>query len=281
MTVFLAFILGVAALFGNQQQNQHLRSIQANHEDLYFGQPTEMKGVSIGKKKFDFSFSPENRVEVLNILELAVREVMAPLLGERESVCLTCYINGMNVVAAEFDEMIHRIHAHIKGKAPLIGLYNATRGFAKDVQRVILEKKGCVTVSMVSLQNFLGATFEYFSRLHPRFLILMLAHSEGGLLLDRAIEGLGEWGKEMAKKHLIIRTFGSIHALTNDRGKDVLNVYSDNDRAAFSFVKEKFHLPNHPFHFYPAFGMHGNNDHSFLGPTYQHAVAEQIDLVFQ
>ena len=281
------------------------------HEDEYVGQAVEMFGATIGKTKEEFSFRVENRMEILRVIENLFKDIAFPMNQQEPCIFLTCYVNGMNVFKQEFDEALSQIQAKMMGKAPIIGLFNVTNDFLKGALRIAFERAGRPSISKVALENFLATAFEYFSRLHPRFLILMIVHSEGGLLLDQAIKGLGEWEKEMAKRHLLIRTFGSIQTIPADRAGDVLNIYSKKDLAAFPYVKEQIaqlthiygpieKIPSdrvvellnmdasadrHPsfsrhfFHFLDPLGLdHRKNaaDHAFLGKTYQTALNHEI-----
>lgn len=207
----------------------------------------------------------------------------ASLSGKERSsiIVLSIFANGINVSEGELSLSARALHNGLEGVCPVLGFYNQTQGIRSDVVRFCLEAAGIDTPSVIGLRQVLSEAMDYFAGVCPNFRIFLAGHSEGGLIIYNAIEGMDDTHRAMAFRHLIIRTYGAIQFVPSIFGVDVWNISSEKDYAArwarnlitgnTEYGCNVAYVPcisSSKELTVPIIGP----DHNFMGPTYQKAL---------
>jgi hypothetical protein len=204
-------------------------------------------------------------------------------------VVFAMLVNGINVPREELFGSAQKMYAMLGGSCPTTGFHNASHGLPSDWNRIKLEFDRKDTISVVGLRQVLCEAMDYFASVCPNFLLFLVGHSEGGLIIYNAIRGMDETHCAMARKHLMIRTYGSIQFIPDDYGSNVNNTCSEKDSAA-SYARGKYascgSVPNGcTVTEVPCISSllerswPGGPDHNFGEPTYLKALRDDIDRV--
>jgi hypothetical protein len=205
----------------------------------------------------------------------------------------TVFMNGINVTKDEFISYGDTIYSKINKKTLAIGLYNKSGGFVKDCGRVFAEKvfRNC-TDSIRAMALFLETVTDHLYherrgvRLQAPF--LMIVHSEGGLILHRAIHSLGKKNpiRSLLKAHMYVITLGSVRPIPDRYGARVINIYSKKDHVTNPFA-QNYDDESDDDNGYTIKHVSCTSDaderiarlidHGFLSDTYQKHLKGQID----
>lgn len=193
--------------------------------------------------------------------------------------------NGICTGKEEFLQMC--IQAGKKtGGTLVMSLYNPTglksfgRGIGIDLERTRKEREGIETPIVCLNRQFIGIIGRTMYNMNPESVWLQVPHSENGVILKRAIEGLTEPTKQILQKNLHIFAIGPAEALPKNHGASVANVYSDKDYVTgfglFGRAKSYMNHPDYDVRILPCISKNSDKnfwiaDHGFFSPTYQEA----------
>ena len=162
-----------------------------------------------------------------------------------------------------------------------IGIHNPTKGLPRDFIRTIGEKIGIETSAVERAKQFFMVLADSISRVNPNALWLHIAHSEGGVITNRAIERVGERRQEILQKQLYVFSVGPAEPIPMDYGAKCISVYSEKDYVTGFFGKPFRNDPRYDIQFLKCISPSNEKnfyiaDHRFLGPTYAKAWSSYI-----
>ncbi len=259
------------------------------HPDIYVGQQVTISATLIGNANITLQFSPEDMSSFNSHLRSMFSNIdwNSSLQGKDQSsiVTLAILVNGINVQQNELFDSAANLHKELGGQCPVIGFYNRTVSVASDMARIVIESNGFDTTSIVGLRQVLCCVMDFFSTTCPNYIVFLAGHSEGGLIIYRAIEGMDPAHRLMASSHLHIRTFGSVMEIPKVFGVDTLDICSTADTAAIRAKKLLTGSSPHGCNVqmircisrFRHRTWWGGPDHNFTGPTYSKALKNNIE----
>ncbi|MBF8262782.1 MAG: hypothetical protein HW387_447 [Parachlamydiales bacterium] len=256
----------------------------------------QCKGV-IGDAKVDWvvscgfwqklQFSPEElQAGMINLIDHLADLTPA---SERAFGLLT-YQNGIKTTFTHFNASCQSIADKVPEGTLLLGLHNKTKGFAKDLLRLLDELNSKETPIVIQTRQFMGAMVECLHKINPEFLWGHIIHSEGGAIAKRAIEGMTLEQKGLLREHLFLFSLGSVLPIPENYANHAMNIYSRQDffwMTSYLFgmggygVMQSF-LGNHcNVQIIPCSSNWSEKvlylfDHAFLGGTYGMALDDEI-----
>lgn len=187
--------------------------------------------------------------------------------------------NGINTTLPEFKDMCSALTKKTGGTF-FIGLHTPTEGVLSDIKRVQTARKGIETKQTSLNRQFMVTIGEKVHNINPQSIWYAIGHSEGGLIMKRAIEGMDEGSQNKLRSLLHILAIAPAEPLSKKQGAAVMNIYSDKDYVTgFGPQGQVPRYLNHPDYkieilkcsspikdrnFFIA-------DHGFLKPTYTNA----------
>lgn len=209
------------------------------------------------------------------------------IVGAGERIGLTVYMNGILVNELSFKEYGRTIYKKIGERTAVVGLHNPTYGVTLDVAGLVAKCLKIFSGPIYTMQEFLKALTHHFYAdgprmkcLNARSLCLIVVHSEGGLILHRALHDLAREVHYVLRKHLVIITLGAVHPVPHRYGKDVINYYSERDYAANPFAMRFFKDADYNIKVLSC-QTKKPIDHGFLDKTYQRALADRVSHLAQ
>ena len=209
------------------------------------------------------------------------------------SIGFTVFMNGINVSKDEFVSCTNAIYSKVNKRTLTIGLYNKSSGVLNDTGRLCVEKiLSASTESVRTMRYFLETVTDhlYHERVSIRLRapFLMIVHSEGGLILHRAIHGLDKRhpARALLKTHMYVITLGSVRPIPDRYGVGVINIYSKKDHVTNPFATNYDEDSDDDDNGYTIKHVCCSSkaderigrliDHSFLADTYQKHLGGQI-----
>lgn len=163
-----------------------------------------------------------------------------------QSIDLVTFTNGIHVSFDEFTDSCHTVIDQLPGTL-FIGRHNQSEGVFKDISRACKEISGMETPKICGARQFMTACAEQIHKLNPSTLSnigslwLHIAHSEGGAIGRRAIEGMTPEQKSLIQQHLISLGIGPAMPTPKNYAFEAVNIYSTQD-----FVTGGFGAPHIP-----------------------------------
>ncbi len=200
---------------------------------------------------------------------------------EWNGIGLITFHNGINTTLEEFRDMSHSVIEKIPEGTLFIGMHTPTEGLVQDVLRFIWERQNYVTPIVFQTNRFMDAVVDKLHVVNPDLLWMDIRHSEGGVVGRRAIELLSEEKRAILQKKLYSVTIGSGMPIPRDYGLHVYNIYSEADylTGTFGYFVDDFHHVK----MVPCLSAWEDRvlfaDHSFMSPTYQSVLEEEIESV--
>lgn len=226
-------------------------------------------------------FTPEEqqmgRVNLLDHLP----ELVAPS-GLYVNICTLN--NGINTTLPELKTMGDALAEEIGGTL-IIALHNPTEGVLSDIKRVQTARKGVETKQISLTRQFMVTIGEKVHNINPQSIWYAIDHSEGGLIMKRAIEGMDEGNQNRLRSLLHILAIAPAEPLSKKQGASVINIYSDKDYVTgFGPQGQVPRFLNHPDYTIEILKcsspIQDRNlfiaDHGFLKPTYTNAWQDKI-----
>ena len=208
------------------------------------------------------------------------------------TIGLLTYQNGINTTLGEFYDAFCAIRAKIPEGTLLLGLYNKTKGLAKDVLRLLREIILNRTASVEKMESFLSEIATSLHEINPDSLWGHVLHSEGGVIMKRAIEDLTRDKQDLLKQHLYLFALGSVVPIPESYAYRALNIYSREDFiclasqllgiGGYSLVYSLFGPEICRIQFLPSLSKRKDKtlfliDHAFQGKTYRTALEKQLE----
>lgn len=173
------------------------------------------------------------------------------------------FVNGMGNYEADNRESGRSLSGFLGGRFVHL-FYNATRGLMTDISETAWVMLGFETESVIRLR---GEILKDLDNLSPNGTLRIYAHSMGGALTHKALEGLSEEQLGMIGVH----TFGTARVIYNKYLRHCTNTICLGDpipfitdpvgclKGMFGMCNVKFVLPKSPFFI----------EHAFLGGAYE------------
>ena len=268
------------AVFPNIRIEASIQTIQllASARGKIFLVPGSIEGVPVdfvvaNGAFHQLNFSPEE----LQTGKVNIIDHLHELLPKESSVIgIVTAQNGIGYELKDYiPDMCNSIVDLLHSDTLFLAPHHPSQGFNKDTFRLAIHKWGAETeTKSVSLtRQFLVGISERIYKINPQLLWLHIAHSEGGLLGNRAIQGMTPDQQSLLKKQLYIYAFGPVEPIPRNYGLDVKNFYSTKD---YLTHKEGYEAnpKDYNVHFLPSISKwHEKNlfyvDHMFKGATYQ------------
>ena len=195
------------------------------------------------------------------------------------TVVLQTYVNGINTDYNEFVQTCIRV-LNNGPSVPMISPYNASHGSFDDIRRVFEEVNGQETLPVVRTRKFMIETLESLHKRNPNLYWHIIAHSEGGLIVKRALEGMSRDERSLARAHLLITALGSAEAIPNKLAHTVKNIYSSKDWLTI----DRGHQHDSAYSIDIVDCISGRDerlfaghlDHGIVAPTYSSALKNQV-----
>jgi RHS repeat-associated protein len=200
-------------------------------------------------------------------------------------VGIMTFQNGIMTSLSEYKKMAETITEKVPERTLLIGLYNPSYGVTIDGNRLAIELRGEQDTSIVALsRQFYSAVGTSISKVNPNLLWLHMAHSEAGIILERAQEGMTQEQKDILKRQLYTLTYGAVHPISNDVTYRAINTYSKKDKATLRYAKDFIGLTSYDIREVECLSSRSEwsvwwADHAFLGKTYQDALENNIEKI--
>ncbi len=224
-------------------------------------------------------FTPEElRVGKVNMSNHFI-EVMPQ---EGKTFGLITLQNGIFTSLRELSDMGKSIFDKIPEGTLLVCLHNKCLGVGFDSVRVQQEMMGVETPVIIQTRQFMVAIASTLDKINPNLLWLHIAHSEGGLIEYRAIEGMTPEEQQLMKKHLYSFAAAPAHPIPIDFANYAVNVYSSQDDATRRHGMPFLDNPNYDIQILQCITNKKDwtfwvRDHGFMKATLQKAVSDQID----
>lgn len=205
---------------------------------------------------------------------------LIPKNGQIIGACIVQ--NGINTSFEELGEMVQSIRNKIPEGTCIIGLYNQTEGFTKDLKRVDQELKSHDTQVVINTRQFMAAFIENVAKVNPQTLVYSTAHSEGGLIHRRAIEGMTPDQQSRMKQNLLYLGVGTAGVMPKAAALETLNIYSKSDRVTKLSSRLYRNDPHYNIQILPCQSSWSEMtmyfaDHAFMGQTYQEGIRQNIE----
>ncbi|MEI6241846.1 MAG: RHS repeat-associated core domain-containing protein [Chlamydiota bacterium] len=189
--------------------------------------------------------------------------------------------NGINTTIADYSKNCQSIVSKISEGTLFIGIYNKTEGLQKDVKRYKKERDNEETPIVSRTRQVMVSIAQHIEKINPLTLWLHIAHSEGGLIALRSIEGMTDDQKVLIQKHMYLFAIAPALPVPMNYAFRVRNVYSEDDRVTKKYAEPYINNSNYDINVIPcstSWHKHGvfTGDHSFLGKTYRGAYHQQI-----
>ena len=192
--------------------------------------------------------------------------------------------NGIQTNLKEAKEMVNLIHQSAHPDTLVLSLYSPSCTLLKDINQACYEITQIKQTHMTALtRQYLVALSSSLYKVNPESFWLHIAHSRGGGIATRALEGLTLEQQEMIRSNLIYYGIGASIPMPENLAKSSKNIYSEQDFITSRFGKKFLRDKNYQIHFtecltpikdrllYPFL-----SDHSFFGETYMKAVSREI-----
>ncbi len=200
-------------------------------------------------------------------------------------VGLVSHQNGIWNNKSNCLKMAENMHEKIPENTLLFSFCNVTEGFFKDIARVNHEIMNRDTPVISATSQMFGAIVETINKINPELIWLHVAHSEGGLIAERAIENMTYEQQNLLKQHLYLLTLGSARPVPHDNAFRAINIYSKTDYLARWISGDPSQDPNSHIQTIPSASKWWQPshyfDHAFHGKTYQGALNAQITDIRQ
>ena len=182
--------------------------------------------------------------------------------------------NGICTSKEDLGRNIQSVTSMIPEGTLTVGMYNPTQGMMNDCKRVFRERQGKDTPIVVRTRQMMVAISETLKKINPDLLWLHVAHSEGGLIGNNAIEGMTEDQRGLIQQQLYYLGIGPAKPAPLDYGYRVTNIYSKQDFITGWFALKYANDPKYDVQFVPCKSAWSDRtgyfaDHGYLGGTYQ------------
>jgi hypothetical protein len=209
----------------------------------------------------------QNKVNILNHF--------AELIPSEGKMC--GLITVQNGIATEFPGLqkpCEFINELLPEKTLLIGFHNPTVGLTGDLSRLAQELNNIEdTPTVIRTRQFFSAIISGISKVNSQVLWKHIAHSEGGLVGRRSIEGMTPEEKALLRQHLIYLGLGPAMAMPKSYALSTRDVYSVEDKVTKRYSAHLVNDKNYNVVFVPCTSASNElflgADHGILGTTYK------------
>lgn len=190
--------------------------------------------------------------------------------------------NGINVKKGEFVPMVEAVSKQINEGTLIIGLYNPSQGFPKDLIRAGKELLTIETQIVDLTRQLMTAVADVLYNVNPDGLWLHICHSEAGVILKNGLEGMTEHQRKNMQRSFLCAALGPAAAISSENVLKAVNYYSDKDnvtkRSAGVYQKD----PNYDIQILKCMTPSKDlepwiGDHAFLNDTYQRGLKISVD----
>lgn len=237
-----------------------------------------IKGGNWSKLSFSSEELTTGRVNLFHHFQ----EVMP---SEGQVIGLVSFQNGIQTTLTEAAEMVNRISSWSPENTLVLSLYNPSSSFFSDVKEATQEIMQWKETQMSALtRQYFTAMSTSLCKINPEAFWLHIAHSRGGGIATRAIEGMSAEQKEQMRKNFLYLGVASSIPMPKQFCAQSLNIYSEFDRITGRFGRKLIEHPDYNIEIIkcitplqdriltPLFA-----DHAFLGETYQQRTQWSID----
>lgn len=245
---------------------------------------------------YKLSFTPEE----LQIGKANLFDHLHEMVTQGPGIKMISPVNGILTDLESYNAMCNNIADQMPG-VTFMGLHNRTHLHStslsntlipiknliecgRDIGRVSMEQRHIETKATSFFRQFLSALGEKLYHINPDGHWLITAHSEGGVIVKRSIEGMNNQQREAVQKNLLIYAIGPAEPISNDYGFWVKNVYSEDDFITKRFSQPFLHDPAYDIQFLSAKSpWHERTlffaDHAFMGTTYQENLKDTLNML--
>jgi RHS repeat-associated protein len=193
---------------------------------------------------------------------------------EGSSIGLITDINGVQVKPINVYDNLQFLNSAIPEGTLTFAMYSMPHGITQDIAQTFRERKSKDTTEVVMGRQFLMAMLNVIQNINPNMLWLHMAHSRGGATTYSILNGMPDDQKALARSKMLYLGLGPAKPLPIRFGKDVLNVYSEEDLITKWFAIIPFLSPNYNIRFVQSQSGWGDltggiADHARLGGTYK------------
>ena len=141
-------------------------------------------------------------------------------------------------------------------------------------------------MTALTRQYFTAASTILFN-INPEALWVHIAHSRGGGIATRAVEGMSAHQLGMMKKNFLYLGIAPSVPMSNNHALQAVNIYSDQDLVTGWMGKKFMHNPSYIIEFVtcqlPKHKWIPSSlriDHALLGPTYQKSSERNLNGIY-
>lgn len=214
---------------------------------------------------------------------------MFPSAGQ--SIALTSIMNGINTHGTGFqgfDKMSDSVMDKIgNDNHIIIGMYNSTEGFCKDVWRTAKEAFHVDTPIATVTRQALVAISEALYKINPNLIHLHIAHSEAGAIFNCAYHGMTPEQQALIKNHVYFMGIAPAVPISNLDVFAASNFYSKQDfftglAGVKGLIRDRKKGNN--IQFLPCTSKWsersgGFADHGFFGGTQQTGLKDRLEKI--
>lgn len=222
--------------------------------------------------KLNFS-AEELQKEKINLFD-HIHEIIPP---EGKIVGFLSFQNGIQTSLDETKQAMKTFSTFIPNDSLMLSLYSPSKGLLSDVNQACDEMANTKETQMTALtrQYFTAASTTLFN-INPEAVWIHIAHSRGGGIATRAVEGMSEEQLGMMKKNFLYLGIAPSVPMSRNHALNAVNIYSTHDPITGWMGKKFAQDPNYIIEFVtcqlPKHKWLPSSlriDHSLMGPTYR------------
>ncbi len=204
--------------------------------------------------------------------------------SEGRSLGLISFQNGIQTTLREAKDMVNQIAKINSDDTLILSLYCPTKGLIPDVTQALTERFNTKDTQMTALtRQYFQAISTSLFKINPELLWLHIAHSRGGGIATRAVEGMSAEQQQILKQNFIFLGIGPSLIMPKKYTYEAKNIVSSKDLIS-KMVSLKFLYPSdeliktvesslpYKMPFMKTFTI----DHAFMGTTYQMSLSEEL-----
>ncbi|MBM3207197.1 MAG: RHS repeat-associated core domain-containing protein, partial [Chlamydiae bacterium] len=208
------------------------------------------------------------------------------LSGKGKTVGLISFQNGILTKLEEVKDIINSL-SEIAPNTMILSLYNPTQSGFKDVFNACTEIRGHnneTEMTALTRQYFAAISSTLFN-INPEACWLHIAHSRGGGIAARALEGMTNEQIQLMKQNFHYLGLGASVPVSTNYACSAVNCYSEHDNLTKTFGLKYLSHPDYNIEIVPSliifkqFAM--KLDHSITGETYQNQAKSMINKFHQ
>ncbi|MCX6987961.1 MAG: hypothetical protein NTZ52_00390 [Chlamydiae bacterium] len=229
-----------------------------------------IKGGDFSKLSFSAEELQQGKINLFNHFHEIIPE-------EGKIVGFLSFQNGIQTSFEENKYVMNRLSEFVPNDSLILSLYNPSNTLLSDLTQSCHEMANTKETVMTALtrQYFTAASTILFN-INPEALWVHIAHSRGGGIATRAVEGMSAHQLGMMKKNFLYLGIAPSVPMSNNHALQAVNIYSDQDLVTGWMGKKFMHNPSYIIEFVtcqlPKHKWIPSSlriDHALLGPTYQ------------